>query len=247
MSRALFIYLQPDGPMNKKKPAVSPRITEKLILALDTDDLRSARRFVNLLYPAVGLYKIGPVLFTAYGPGIVETVRKKGGGVFLDLKFHDIPNTVAHAVRQATRLGVMMMTLHTCGGQEMMRRAADAAREEAAALKVRKPLLVGVTVLTSDTGAGNTLDTVLERAQLAKAAGLDGVVCSVLETAQVRKICGPDFVIVTPGIRPKGADVQDQKRVATAADAVSAGSTYLVVGRPILEAEDPLLAVETLF
>jgi orotidine-5'-phosphate decarboxylase len=174
-------------------------------------------------------------------------VRKKGGGVFLDLKFHDIPNTVASAVRQAVRLGVMMMTLHVCGGKEMMRRAADAAGEEAAALKVRKPFLVGVTVLTSDTGSGNTLDTVLERAQLAKAAGLDGVVCSVHETAQVRKVCGPDFVIVTPGIRPKGADAQDQKRVATAADAVSAGSTYLVVGRPILEAEDPILAVETLF
>ncbi|HRZ13968.1 MAG TPA: orotidine-5'-phosphate decarboxylase [Candidatus Omnitrophota bacterium] len=221
-------------------------LRKRLILALDVKDIRQARRFMNMLASAIGMVKIGPVLFTAYGPKIVDLVREKGSRVFLDLKFHDIPNTVAGAVRQATRLNVAMVSLHTAGGEEMLVRAAQAAKEEAAAAKVKKPLLLGITVLTSDKAGADTRRTVVQRARLARKAGLDGVVCSVHEAAAVRKACGKAFVIVTPGIRPQGADTGDQKRVATAATAFAAGAQYIVVGRPILEAANPLEAVKRL-
>jgi len=184
------------------------------------------------------------VLFTAYGPRIVELVRKKGAQVFLDLKFHDIPNTVAGAVRQAVRLRVAMLTLHTVGGKEMLQVAAQAAAEEAKKNRIKKPLLLGVTVLTSDKAVKDTRATVVARARLARQAGLDGVVCSVHEAAAVRKACGRKFIIVTPGIRPAGAEAGDQKRVATAKTAFAAGANYIVVGRPILEAENPLRALK---
>jgi orotidine-5'-phosphate decarboxylase len=220
---------------------------KKIILALDVADLASARRFMNIVGSSLKIIKIGPVLFTAYGPKVVEMVRKKGVEVFLDLKFHDIPNTVANAVRQATRLKVKMLTLHTSGGEEMMQRAAQAAKEEAARLKIKKPLLLGITVLTSDKSSVNTKATVVARARLAKKSGLDGIVCSVHEAKAVRKACGKNFVIVTPGIRPKGAQAADQKRVATAHDAIAAGADYIVVGRPILEAKDPVAAIKNIF
>jgi len=216
----------------------------KTILALDVKDLKTAGRFVEKLHPRINIFKIGPVLFTAYGPKAVELVLKKGAEVFLDLKFHDIPNTVANAVRQAARLKVKMLTLHTCGGAEMLERAAEAAKEEAAKLKIKKPILLGITVLTSDRSVKNTKLEVARRAKLAKKAGLDGVVCSVHEAKAVRKACGKDFIIVTPGIRPKGVDAGDQKRVATAQDAIAAGADYIVVGRPILEAKNPLQAAK---
>lgn len=221
-------------------------IKSKLILALDVEDLKTAKKFINLLAGEIKIFKIGPVLFTAYGPKIIDIIHKKGCEVFLDLKFHDIPNTVAHAIKQAVKLKVKMLTLHTCGGQEMMQKAAEAAKLEAKRLKVKKPLIVGVTVLTSDKSVANTQATVLERAKLAKDSGLDGVVCSVLEAEAVSKTIGKDFIIVTPGIRPKGSDVGDQKRVATPIDAINAGASYLVVGRPILEAVDPVKAVKEL-
>jgi orotidine-5'-phosphate decarboxylase len=221
-------------------------ISNKLIVALDVNTCGEAKRFVDRLFPKVKIFKLGPVLFTADGPKVAELIRKKGAEIFLDLKYHDIPNTVANAVRQAVRLKVKMLTLHISGGQEMLRFAAEAAKEESFKLKTKKPLLLGITVLTSDKESANTQKIVLERAGLAKRAGLDGIVCSVREAAAVRRACGRDFVIVTPGIRPKGKDVNDQKRVASAKDAISAGANYIVVGRPILEAKDPLEAAKNI-
>ncbi|MFA5099566.1 MAG: orotidine-5'-phosphate decarboxylase [Candidatus Omnitrophota bacterium] len=231
--------------MMVQKNKIGP--VNKLILALDVDTLTRARIFVNNLSRTVKVFKIGPVLFTAYGPKVVEMVRKKGAEVFLDLKFHDIPNTVANAVRQAVRLKVKMLTLHISGGEEMLIRAAQAAKEESVRLKVKRPMLLGITVLTSDKSSGNTKATVLARARLAKKAGLDGIVCSVHEAKAVRKACGKNFIIVTPGIRPKGGQSADQKRVATAQDAIAAGADYIVVGRPILEAKDPVEAIKNIF
>ena len=223
------------------------RTTEKVILALDVDSLPKARKFIRQLGSAIAAFKIGSVLFTAVGPEVIKQVRKAGSRVFLDLKFHDIPNTVAGAVRMATRQGVFMLTVHTCGGREMLTAAAAAAADEAKKTGVKRPLVVGVTVLTSDKAGADTRKEVLKRARLAQACGLDGVVCSVQEAAAVRKACGKKFIIVTPGIRPAGAGVQDQKRVATPQAALAAGADYLVVGRPILEAKDPLQAVNGLF
>jgi len=221
-------------------------VRNALILALDVRDSTNARRFIDLLASKIKMFKIGPVLFTAYGPKAIELVHTKGAQVFLDLKFHDIPNTVAGAVRQAVRLRVAMLTLHTVGGEEMLRQAVAAAQDEAVRLKVHKPLLLGITVLTSDSSGTATLQTVVQRARLARSCGLDGVVCSVHEAAAVRKACGKAFVIVTPGIRPQGASTGDQKRVATAAAALKAGATYCVVGRPILEAADPSAAARAI-
>jgi len=215
-----------------------------IILALDADTIKRASDFLVKLYPTIKIFKIGPALFTAYGPRIVELIRKKGAEVFLDLKFHDIPNTVALAVKQAVRLKVAMLTVHTAGGEEMLLAAACAAADEARKTKIKKPILLGVTALTSDKAVKGTRAKVLERARMAKQAGLDGVVCSAQEAAAVRKACGRKFVIVTPGIRPKGAGAGDQKRVATAQAAFDAGADYIVVGRPILEAADPLAAVK---
>jgi orotidine-5'-phosphate decarboxylase len=215
-----------------------------LILALDVKDIKEARYFLDKLYPKVKIFKIGAVLFTAYGPKIIEIIREKGAEVFLDLKYHDIPSTVAKAARQAVRLKVKMLTLHTVGGEEMLRASVSAAKEEARRIKIKKSLLLGVTVLTSDKSRTNTIKTVLVRARLAQRAGLDGVVCSVHEAVAVRKTCGRNFIIVTPGIRSKGTEQGDQKRVATANQAMKAGANFIVVGRPILEADNPLRAAE---
>lgn len=215
-----------------------------LILALDVDTLQKARQFIGSLYPQVRIFKIGPVLFTAYGPAIIKLISKKGAEVFLDLKFHDIPNTVAAAVRQAVRLKVKMLTLHTQGGTEMIKAAVKAAEEESRLTRIKRPLLIGVTVLTSQEAAPKE---VLRSARLGIENGLDGVVCSVKEAASLRKAIKKDFIIVTPGIRAKDTVADDQKRTATAAEAMDAGSNFLVVGRPILNAENPLEAVKNLF
>ncbi len=215
----------------------------QMILALDVDDIQQAKYFVNRLYPKIRTFKVGPVLFTAYGPRIIDCIRKKGAQVFLDLKFHDIPNTVAGAVRQAVRLKVKMLTLHIAGGSSMLEAAVKAAEEESKRLNITAPLLIGVTVLTSQ---GATPAQVLGLAKEAKAAGLDGVVCSVREAKALRKMAGAGFVIVTPGIRPHAHGFDDQRRVATVSDAVKAGSDFLVVGRPILEAKDPLAAMQAM-
>lgn len=221
-------------------------IKGKIILALDVPDISGARQLLNRIGNRLKIIKIGPVLFTAYGPKVVEMVRATGTDVFLDLKFHDIPNTVANAVRQAVRLRVRMLTLHTAGGEEMLKAAAEAARREAARLKVKKPLLLGITVLTSDKGSAGTRAKVISRARLAKDCKLDGIVCSAREAAAVRGVCGKGFVIVTPGIRPGSAETGDQKRVATAEAAFAAGADYIVVGRPILEAQDPVAAIQNI-
>ena len=189
-----------------------------LIVALDVETLDEAKALVTKLGDSVEIYKIGSQLFTAYGPQAVKEITSLGKKVFLDLKFHDIPNTVANAVTSATGLNVFMMTVHTIGGREMMEAAVDAAEKKAKAMNIQRPLIVGVTVLTSASKEESTQANVLERAQHAKRSGLDGVVASVLEAAALRSDLGKDFVIVTPGIRPAGADKGDQQRTATPAE-----------------------------
>ncbi len=217
------------------------RPQEKIILALDVDDINQARYFINALYPAIKIFKVGSQLFIACGPSIIDVIHKKGAEVFLDLKFYDIPNTVANAVRQAVRLKVKMLTLHIAGGEDMLKAAVAAAKEEAGRLKIERPLLIGITVLTSQVTKPAQV-VVLAKAGIS--AGLDGVVSSAKEASLLRKSVHKDFIIVTPGIRLQGASLDDQKRVASAEEAIKAGSDFLVVGRPILEAKDPLKAVK---
>jgi len=219
----------------------------KLILALDLENFEEARQLIDDVADSVEIFKVGSQMFTAYGPFLTRYLQSKGKKVFLDLKFHDIPNTVASAVKSAVGLSVSpikdpdfaplyMLTVHTVGGKEMLEAAAQAAKAEAKALGVIRPLIVGVTVLTSAAKEANLEKVVLERAQLAKASGLDGVVASVEEAALIRRELGPDFLIVTPGIRPADASLNDQKRVATPKAAIEQGSNFLVVGRPIIQA-----------
>jgi len=213
---------------------------DKIILALDTDTCRAAEKFVDLLYPKIKIFKVGIHLFTGYGPGIVDFINKKGAEVFLDLKFFDIPNTVAQAVRQAVRLKVKMLTLHILGDEEMLKAAKEAAVSEASRLGQKAPLLIGVTVLTSKETASSD---VLTLAKIGIDCGLDGVVCSAREVGLLKKEIKGNFVAVTPGIRPPRSAVNDQKRTATVKEALGAGSDFLVIGRPILEAKDPLVAL----
>lgn len=211
----------------------------KIILALDVDDISKAKYFVRKLYPKVKIFKVGLGLFTLAGPQIVEFIRRKRAEVFLDLKFLDIPNTVASAVRQAVRLRVKMLTLHIAGGEDMLKLAVKAARDEAGRLKLKRPLLIGVTVLTSQEASSGK---VLALARRGLECGLDGVVCSAREAAYLRKKIQKKFLIITPGIRPQGKSGDDQRRTATPQEAIRAGSDFLVIGRPILEVGNPLLA-----
>jgi orotidine-5'-phosphate decarboxylase len=213
----------------------------QLILALDVDTLKEAKKFVDTLYPKIKIFKVGSQLFTGYGPEVIRMIQEKGGEVFLDLKFFDIPTTIANAVRQAVRHKVKMMTMHILGDAEMLGGALAAAEEEAKLLKVSKPLLIGVTVLTSKE---SQISDVITLARIGLECGLDGIVCSAREIDLVRKEWDKDFVIVTPGIRPNNSIHDDQKRTATVKEAMDAGSDFLVVGRPILKAQDPLKAAE---
>src|SRR5688572_32413286 len=216
------------------------------IVALDCDAAQSALEFAQRLDPALCRVKVGHELFTAAGPGLVETLAARGFGVFLDLKFHDIPNTVAAACRSAARLGVWMMNVHAAGGRAMLEAARNAIPAEETA-----PRLIAVTLLTSmgepdleDIGMTGTPDEVVTRlARLAKKCGLDGVVCSGEEASALRTLCGTSFTLVTPGIRPADAAVNDQHRVMTPAAAIAAGASYLVVGRPVTRAPEPLEAL----
>ncbi len=227
-----------------------------ILVALDVDSAAKAIALADTLRGAVGGYKIGKQLFTAAGPAVVHELTSRGDRVFLDLKFHDIPNTVAGAVQSAVATGAWMVNVHASGGSAMMKAAAEAATTAAAALGRPRPLVIGVTVLTSMTDAAlaevgvarPVLEQVVHLARLAKQSGLDGVVASPQETAAIRAACGPDFQIVTPGIRP--ADQQgkdDQARTLTPAEAMKAGSTYLVIGRPITGAPDPREAAKQIF
>jgi orotidine-5'-phosphate decarboxylase len=229
--------------------------TPEVITALDVESREEAATLVKDLAGLVDFFKVGSRLFTAEGPSMVRELQGAGAGIFLDLKFHDIPATVAGSVRAATALGVRMMTLHASGGLDMMKAAAREAGETAEKLAIERPLLVGVTILTSlsreDLSAvmpfeGQVSDIVLRLAERAKASGLDGIVASVEEARLVKEHLGREFVVVTPGIRPSGADVGDQKRVATPRKAAEAGSDYLVVGRPIILAPSPADAARTI-
>ena len=223
------------------------RPRERLIVALDSPDAGHARALVDHLAGAVGMFKVGSQLFTAAGPELVRELVARGERVFLDLKYHDIPNTVARAVREASRLGVSLVDVHALGGRSMLEAAA-------AALPPEGLRLLAITILTSHdeqsldaVGMKPPLpESVRRLASLARQSGADGVVCSPWETSLIREACGPGFLIVTPGIRPAGAQHNDQARAATPREAVRAGADYLVVGRPITEASDPRLAAEAI-
>jgi orotidine-5'-phosphate decarboxylase len=230
-----------------------------ILVALDVESAAKAIELADLLRGSVGGFKIGKQLFTAAGPAMVRELTSRGDRVFLDLKFHDIPNTVAGAIQSAVTTGAWMVNVHASGGSAMMRAAAEAARKEAGALGRPRPLVIGVTVLTSMTDAALNeigvarpmLDQVVHLAKLAKASGLDGVVASPQETRAIRDACGKDFQIVTPGIRPpheekhqQGKD--DQARTLTPAEAISAGANYLVIGRPITAASNPRHAADSI-
>ena len=234
---------------------MSPSSKDKLIVALDVDNLQRARELVKILNDVVGMFKIGMQLFTAVGPAIVREIVNAGRRVFLDLKYHDIPNTVAGAAVEAARLGVSIFNLHAMGGSEMMKRASEAVLEVSQREALPRPRIIGVTALTSTDAAvlaaigltSSVEEQVVALAKLAEASNLDGVVASSLEVPLIRAaIPRKDFLIVTPGLRPSGESRADQKRVMTPLEPVRAGSDYLVIGRPILEAGDPVQAARAI-
>ena len=225
---------------------------ERLIAALDVPTRDDAERLVERLGTSVSYYKVGMELFYALGGDIVTWLKGEGKQVFLDLKLHDIPNTVGNGLCSLLRLRPDILNVHTAGGLRMMQTAREALHRAADEMGVPCPKLIGVTVLTSMdaqdwAGLGHTgtiADAVLRRAKLAQEAGLDGVVASPAETAEIRRVCGDDFLIVTPGIRPAGVSRDDQRRVMTPAGAMRAGASQIVVGRAIYAAEDPRAAAE---
>ncbi|HEY7746397.1 MAG TPA: orotidine-5'-phosphate decarboxylase [Desulfuromonadales bacterium] len=225
---------------------------KKLIFALDFDAFAEAEKWVRLLCGQVGVFKVGKQLFTRCGPDVVRMVRAEGGEVFLDLKYHDIPNTVAMAGVEACRLGVRMFNVHALGGREMMAKTVAEVDARYARGSKERPLLLAVTILTSsseetlrEVGIERPVREMVPRlARLAQAAGMDGVVASPQEVDLIRAACGADFAIVTPGVRPASAALDDQKRVMTPGEAIAAGADYLVIGRPISAAADPVAVAE---
>jgi len=225
---------------------------ERLIVALDVDSRAKAMELARIIAPQGAMFKVGMELFYACGPDIISSLREKGAGVFLDLKLHDIPNTVSRAVKVLTRYGASIINVHASGGTEMMKVAVEAAGEEATRLGIDRPRVIAVTVLTSigqrelneQLGIkGQIRELVTYWSQLARESGMDGVVASAREATAIRNVCGESFIIVTPGIRPHGTAAGDQKRIVTPSDAIKAGATYIVVGRPVTAAPDPLSAV----
>jgi orotidine-5'-phosphate decarboxylase len=233
-------------------PSVLKNPKDKIIFALDVEHFREGQHWVNLLKDHVGIFKVGKQLFTHAGPKVIDMIRGKGQKVFLDLKFHDIPNTVAKAGEEATKLNVTMFNLHALGGFEMMRKTVEASKATAKSLGIPKPLILAVTILTSmdedslkEVGVqGPLLEEVGRLAQLSLKAGVDGVVASPQEIGIIRQKCGENFLIVTPGIRLPSEKKDDQKRTLSPKEAIKAGANYLVIGRPIKEAKDPLEAVQ---
>jgi orotidine-5'-phosphate decarboxylase len=227
---------------------------ERLIVALDVDDLNQAKDLVKKLVNEVGMFKIGKQLFTHAGPQAVRLIQELGGEIFLDLKFHDIPNTVAKAAVEATRMGVKMFNVHASGSLEMMRMTVKEVRRVCRQEKRRPPIMLAVTVLTSlnqddlkRVGVdGRVAAQVVRLALLTKEAGMDGVVASPHEVRDIRDCCGRRFIIVTPGIRPAESSHNDQQRIMTPAAAIKVNVDYIVVGRPILEAEDPVAAARAI-
>ena len=229
--------------------ATTPNATEReprVIVALDYDNAGDALAFADAVHPSDCRLKVGLELFTLAGPSLVEKLTSRGFDIFLDLKFHDIPNTVAQACRAAAQLGVWMLNVHTLGGPRML-----AAAREAIDGCPDKPLLIGVTILTSHSAeellqiglTKSPSEMVVNLASMAQQAGLDGVVCSPHEAASLKQTQGDAFVLVTPGVRPAGSDNNDQARIMTPAEAISQGSDYLVIGRPITRAPDPVAAL----
>ena len=221
-------------------------VIPKLFIAIDQNDISRAKKLIQKLPPEICGIKVGKELFTTAGPQLVESLVKLGFGVFLDLKFHDIPTTVGKACEAASRLGVWMLNVHASGGRDMMQAAREGVERSG-----QQPLLIAVTVLTSmnqtslqQIGVNDPLqDQVLRLAKLTQASGLDGVVCSAQEASLLRKVLGDTFCLVTPGIRPVTASLDDQSRVVTPTDAIQMGASYLVIGRPITKAPDPLAAL----
>ena len=224
---------------------------DRLIVALDVDTLDRAKKLIDVLSPEADIFKVGIAPFTDFGNDIMKELENRGKKIFLDLKFHDIPNTVKNAACAAAKKGVFMMNFHCLGGKKMLEAAVSGCGEARSAAG-KRPLLLGVTVLTSmgesdldEVGvAGPVNKRVTALAALARASGLDGVVASAKEARLIKEKEGKDFVVVTPGVRPQWAEEGDQKRVLTPRQAISEGADYIVVGRPIIEAEDPLLAAK---
>jgi orotidine-5'-phosphate decarboxylase len=229
------------------------KLSDRVIVALDVATFDETHVLVEQLGDRAGMFKVGSQLFTCVGPDIIREIRGKGRKIFLDLKFHDIPNTVARASEAATELGVDMFNIHISGGLEMMRAAAEATKLKASELGIQKPILLGVTILTSidsltfqrDFNSSNSLqEQIVYMAKLAQSAGLDGVVASPQEIQLIRTACGDDFVVVTPGVRPEWAPRGDQKRIMTPTQALAAGASYVVIGRPIYQSSEPADALE---
>lgn len=225
-----------------------------IIVALDVPAVAEMKRLVGDLGDTVSIYKVGMELFYSAGPEAVHLVRNAGKKVFLDLKLHDIPNTVAQGAKALTRLGADFISIHAVGGTQMLRQTADIVAEAAASQGVPRPKLLAITVLTSISQpqwqelnfSGAIGDQVIHLAKLAQQSGIDGVVASPQEAEHIRRACGEDFLIVTPGVRPSGSAIDDQSRVATPTGAVRAGANYLVIGRPITAAADPRAATEVI-
>ncbi len=225
-------------------------IKDRLIVALDVPSLKEAEKLVKTLSPAVNIFKVGKELFTSAGPDVVKMIHAKKKKVFLDLKFHDIPNTVGSACEAAAKLGVFMLNVHVSGGRAMLYAAAQSVAKGSRGRKTKAPILLGVTVLTSmteedlkETGVKKKVqDQVRDLAKLAQNCGLDGVVASGQEIELIRKATSPSFIIVTPGVRPLWAAHGDQKRIVTPVQAMQKGAHFIVVGRPITQSTDPCKA-----
>jgi len=220
---------------------------QRLIVALDVDTMEKVQQLVTVLGDSVSYYKVGMELFYSVGSQVITYLSAQGKEIFLDLKLHDIPNTVGQSLAALTSLGVSMLNVHASGGPAMMAVAAQAVKNKADVMGIKRPKLIAVTVLTSINNSewnalGYNLDLseqVVHLARLAQSAGLDGVVASPQEAAQIRTTCGDEFIIVTPGIRPSGVAINDQSRIASPASALQNGAHHLVIGRPITAAEDP--------